>query len=155
VPRVRNYLGTYRHDYQEPKAAGRAAHDSYPPLADNGFFWENWCVAREFTDAAEADVVIVNGDLTINGPDSDAEIAFAAAALGSLRTRVMAPPGNRGDVGGVVHAITTTDFPTKAIRPSNSRLGLARLETCSAFQWSTGNRRWSANSIFWLNSANH
>ena len=64
----------------------------------HGFFWENWCVAREFTDAAKADAVIVNGDLAINGPDSDAEIAFAATALGNLPTRVMALPGNH-DVG--------------------------------------------------------
>jgi 3',5'-cyclic AMP phosphodiesterase CpdA len=64
----------------------------------HGFFCENWCVAREFADAAKADAVIVNGDLAINGPDSGAEIAFAASALGNLRTRVMALPGNH-DVG--------------------------------------------------------
>lgn len=64
----------------------------------HGFFWENWCIAREFADAAKADAVIVNGDLAINGPDSDAEIAFAATALKSLGTRVMALPGNH-DVG--------------------------------------------------------
>ena len=64
----------------------------------HGFFWENWCVAREFADAAHADAVIVNGDLAINGPDSEAEIAFAATSLGNLRTRVLALPGNH-DVG--------------------------------------------------------
>jgi 3',5'-cyclic AMP phosphodiesterase CpdA len=64
----------------------------------HGFFWENWCVAREFADAAKADAVIVNGDLTINGPDSDTEIVFAATALRKLQMRVMALPGNR-DVG--------------------------------------------------------
>jgi 3',5'-cyclic AMP phosphodiesterase CpdA len=64
----------------------------------HGFFWENWCVAREFADAADADAVIVNGDVAINGPDSDAEIAFAAAALKILRTPVIALPGNH-DVG--------------------------------------------------------
>ena len=64
----------------------------------HGFFWENWRLAREFADAAKSDAVIVNGDLAINGPDSDAEIAFAARALGKLRTRVMALPGNH-DVG--------------------------------------------------------
>src|SRR5271156_3461833 len=64
----------------------------------HGFFWENWCVAREFADAAKSDAVIVTGDLAINGPDSDAEIAFAARALGKLRTRVLALPGNH-DVG--------------------------------------------------------
>ena len=34
----------------------------------HGFFWENWCVAREFANAAKADAAIVNGDLAINGP---------------------------------------------------------------------------------------
>jgi len=64
----------------------------------HGFFWENWCVARGFTDTTRADAVIVNGDLAINGPDSDAEIAFAASALAKLRTRVRVQPGNH-DVG--------------------------------------------------------
>ena len=65
----------------------------------HGFFWENWCVAREFANAANADAVIVNGDLAINGPDSDAEIAFAATALGKLRASIVkALPGNH-DVG--------------------------------------------------------
>jgi len=64
----------------------------------HGFFWENWCVARAFADAAKADAVIINGDLAINGPDSDAEIAFAATALSELRTRAIALPGNH-DVG--------------------------------------------------------
>ena len=64
----------------------------------HGFFWENWRLAREFANSAKADVVIVNGDLAINGPDSDAEIAFAATALAGLNGRVMALPGNH-DVG--------------------------------------------------------
>ena len=64
----------------------------------HGFFWENWCVAREFANASNADAVIVNGDLAINGPDSCAELAFAASALLNLRAPVMALPGNH-DVG--------------------------------------------------------
>ena len=64
----------------------------------HGFFWENWRLAREFANAATADAVIVNGDLAINGPDSDAEIAFAATALTGLRGHVMPLPGNH-DVG--------------------------------------------------------
>ena len=64
----------------------------------HSFFWENWRLAREFANAATADAVIVNGDLAINGPDSDAEIAFAATALTGLRGHVMPLPGNH-DVG--------------------------------------------------------
>ncbi|MBV8488771.1 MAG: metallophosphoesterase [Planctomycetaceae bacterium] len=64
----------------------------------HGFFWENWCLARNFADATKADAVIVNGDVAINGPDSDAEIEFAAAAIEKLQSRVMTLPGNH-DVG--------------------------------------------------------
>ena len=65
----------------------------------HGFFWENWCLAREFANAADADAVIVNGDLAINGPESDAEMAFAAGALKKLRAPVVKVlPGNH-DVG--------------------------------------------------------
>ncbi len=64
----------------------------------HGFFWDNWCVAREFADTADADAVVVNGDLAINGPDSDAELAFAASAVGKLRKHTVALPGNH-DVG--------------------------------------------------------
>jgi 3',5'-cyclic AMP phosphodiesterase CpdA len=64
----------------------------------HGFFWENWRLAREFANAANAEAVIVNGDLAINGPESDAELAFAAAALEKLHPRVLVLPGNH-DVG--------------------------------------------------------
>jgi 3',5'-cyclic AMP phosphodiesterase CpdA len=64
----------------------------------HGFFWQNWCIARDFANAAQAEAVIVNGDLTINGADSDAEVAFAAVALKGLRAQVLALPGNH-DVG--------------------------------------------------------
>ena len=64
----------------------------------HGFFWENWCVARDLANRMKADAVIVNGDLAINGPDSDAEIDFAASALSHLQGPVMVLPGNH-DVG--------------------------------------------------------
>jgi len=64
----------------------------------HGFFWQNWCIARDFANAAEVEAVIVNGDLTINGADSDAEVAFAATALKGLRAPVLVLPGNH-DVG--------------------------------------------------------
>ncbi|WP_170937119.1 MULTISPECIES: metallophosphoesterase [Rhodomicrobium] len=64
----------------------------------HGFFWENWRIARDFANRAGAEAIIVNGDLCINGPDSDAEMAFAATALGRLNGVVLALPGNH-DVG--------------------------------------------------------
>jgi len=64
----------------------------------HGFFWDNFAVARDAVNALTPDAVIVTGDLCINGPDSDAEIGFAASALGRLVPRVLALPGNH-DVG--------------------------------------------------------
>lgn len=64
----------------------------------HGFFWENWCIARDFANATGAEAVILNGDLSLNGPDSDAEIAFAAAALKAVRGKVLPLPGNH-DIG--------------------------------------------------------
>jgi 3',5'-cyclic AMP phosphodiesterase CpdA len=64
----------------------------------HGFFWANWCVARDFANGTQCDAVIVNGDLAIDGPDSDAEIAFGAEALAGLTGKVLALPGNH-DVG--------------------------------------------------------
>lgn len=64
----------------------------------HGFFWDNWCRACEVANRLEADAVIVSGDLCINGPDSDAEVAFARQALARLKPAVHAIPGNH-DVG--------------------------------------------------------
>jgi len=64
----------------------------------HGFFWNNWCVARDFARMLNPEAVIVNGDLCINGPESEAEIAFAASALRELGGHVMALPGNH-DIG--------------------------------------------------------
>jgi len=64
----------------------------------HGFFWDNWCRACEAVNRLAPDAVIVSGDLCINGPDSDAEVAFARRALDRLRPPVHAIPGNH-DVG--------------------------------------------------------
>jgi 3',5'-cyclic AMP phosphodiesterase CpdA len=64
----------------------------------HGFFWENFQLARDAADAAGAEAVVVNGDLCINGPDSDAEMIFAEACLARFATPVLALPGNH-DVG--------------------------------------------------------
>lgn len=64
----------------------------------HGFFWDNFRRAAAAADAAGAEAVVVNGDLCINGPDSDEEMVFAARALARLRTKLLALPGNH-DVG--------------------------------------------------------
>jgi 3',5'-cyclic AMP phosphodiesterase CpdA len=64
----------------------------------HGFFWENWRIARQFANDSGADAVVVNGDLAIDGPDSDDEITFAARAIKTLKGDVLVLPGNH-DVG--------------------------------------------------------
>lgn len=64
----------------------------------HGFFWQNWLLARQALADIDADSTIVAGDLCIDGPDSDAEMEFAAAALRTLPGTVLALPGNH-DVG--------------------------------------------------------
>jgi len=64
----------------------------------HGFFWQNFCLARDAANGAEAEAVVVCGDLCIDGPDSDNEMTFAALALDGLDGPVFALPGNH-DVG--------------------------------------------------------
>jgi hypothetical protein len=54
----------------------------------HGFFWENWSIARDFANAARPEAVIVNGDLCINGPEENEELAFAAYAVSALAAPV-------------------------------------------------------------------
>ncbi len=64
----------------------------------HGFFWENWLLVRDAAARIEAACTVVNGDLCIDGPDSDAEMEFAAQALRALPGTVLPLPGNH-DVG--------------------------------------------------------
>lgn len=64
----------------------------------HGFFWENWLLVRDAAARIDAACTVVNGDLCIDGPDSDAEMAFAAQALANLPGTVLPLPGNH-DVG--------------------------------------------------------
>jgi 3',5'-cyclic AMP phosphodiesterase CpdA len=64
----------------------------------HGFFWRNWLRARDAAARLEPACTIINGDLCIDGPDSDAEMAFAAAALRDIPGIVLPLPGNH-DIG--------------------------------------------------------
>jgi 3',5'-cyclic AMP phosphodiesterase CpdA len=64
----------------------------------HGFFWDNWRRARDAANAASPDLVVITGDLCINGPDSDDEMAFALRALAGLTAPWRALPGNH-DIG--------------------------------------------------------
>jgi dTDP-4-dehydrorhamnose reductase len=54
---------------------------------------------------------------------------------------------------GAVHAITTADFPTKAVRPANSRLDLSRLRQIFGVTQVPWGRPFGANSISWFSAA--
>jgi 3',5'-cyclic AMP phosphodiesterase CpdA len=101
----------------------------------HGFFWDNWCIARDFANAAGADAVVVNGDLSINGPDSDAEIGFAASAVARLRGQVLPLPGNH-DVG---------DQPPG--QDPNQIIDAARL---ARWDGAFGADRWTRDAADWL-----
>ena len=60
----------------------------------HGFFWDNWRHARDAANAADADMVVICGDLCINGTDSDGEMALAGRALARLSAPWRAIPGN-------------------------------------------------------------
>ncbi|MEJ0046306.1 MAG: metallophosphoesterase [Rhodospirillales bacterium] len=64
----------------------------------HGFFWDNWRRARDAANLASPALVVVTGDLCINGPDSDDEMAFVGRALNGLTAPWRAVPGNH-DVG--------------------------------------------------------
>lgn len=100
----------------------------------HGFFWENWCIARNFTTMLGAEAVILNGDLCINGPDSDAEIAFAASALRKLSALTLVLPGNH-DVG---------DEP-----PGQDEDQIVNAERLLRWQRAFGADRWSLEVAGW------
>jgi 3',5'-cyclic AMP phosphodiesterase CpdA len=101
----------------------------------HGFFWDNWRIARDWANRAEADATILTGDLAINGPDSDAEIEFAARALAELNGEVLVLPGNH-DVG---------DEPPG--QDPNQLIDAARL---ARWQRAFGADRWSRRLGGWL-----
>ena len=67
------------------------------------------------------DFVAARGLVHIANSGSTSWHGFASAIIEGLKARGQAVKGN------AVHAITTKDFPVKAVRPLNSRLDLSRL----------------------------
>lgn len=64
----------------------------------HGFFTENWWRAVRHVNALGPDLVVVTGDLSINGPDVDEELSFARSELERLSAPWRAIAGNH-DVG--------------------------------------------------------
>jgi 3',5'-cyclic AMP phosphodiesterase CpdA len=64
----------------------------------HGFFVANWRKTASWINALAPDLVVVTGDLCINGPEDNDEIAFARTEVGRLSGRWRALPGNH-DVG--------------------------------------------------------
>jgi 3',5'-cyclic AMP phosphodiesterase CpdA len=64
----------------------------------HGFFWSNWCVARDAANALAGDLVVICGDLCIDGTDKPNETALAGRAVQRLAAPFRALPGNH-DVG--------------------------------------------------------
>ncbi|WP_198174391.1 metallophosphoesterase family protein [Mesorhizobium xinjiangense] len=64
----------------------------------HGFFVENWWNTVRHVNALSPDLVVITGDLAINGPDEDDELAFARSELARLAPPWRAIAGNH-DVG--------------------------------------------------------
>jgi 3',5'-cyclic AMP phosphodiesterase CpdA len=65
-------------------------------------FADNWAPLAQWIAAQRPDLVIHTGDVTVDGADVDADLAYAAGLLAGLRTRFRAVPGNH-DVGEAGH----------------------------------------------------
>lgn len=66
--------------------------------AGTPLFRANFARVEAALDAARPDMVVATGDVSLDGADSDADLAYAAAAFGRLPGPVHAVPGNH-DVG--------------------------------------------------------
>lgn len=64
----------------------------------HGFFVKNFRAVIPAVEALSPALVVNTGDLSINGPDEDAELAFARAEHGAFAAPVVLLPGNH-DVG--------------------------------------------------------
>jgi 3',5'-cyclic AMP phosphodiesterase CpdA len=71
--------------------------------ASRPFFQFNYDIALEAVTEIEPDVIVVTGDLALNGPDDADDLAFAARQLERLPAAWHAVPGNH-DVGLVPFA---------------------------------------------------
>ncbi len=79
-----------------------------------GFFVENFRSAAAEVAGTDADLVIVSGDLSIDGADSDDDLAFARHMFARLGERLAVIPGNHdiGEEPGAIH----TGQPADATR---------------------------------------
>jgi len=106
----------------------------------HGFFWANWRRACEVTNRLAPDAVIVSGDLCLNGPDSDDEVApdFVSAVdieqkapAGFLRGRdvgIFVIHRKRGGGRHIVRTGLTTNIDIREtfIRPFHLCVGAGR-----------------------------
>lgn len=76
---------------------------------------------RSSTAELAADLAMARGLVHLANSGTTSWHGFACAIVEGLKARGQAVKAS------AVHAITTKEFPTKAIRPSNSRLDLSRL----------------------------
>jgi len=105
------------------------------------FFHHNWELLIELLGAEESDLIVCSGDMSIDGADHEAELAFAAGQFRRIGKEVLFIPGNhdignsRPDVRGGESVITAdrreaylrhfgADFWVREIGPSWRLLGL-------------------------------
>jgi alkaline phosphatase D len=84
-------------------------------------FRENFARIRALAEAIAPDLVVATGDLSLDGADSDDDLAFAAALHAGLPAPLLALPGNH-DIGS--HARTMPHQPVDAARVDRFRAHL-------------------------------
>jgi len=89
-----------------------------------GFFVENFQAAIAALAAAPADLTVISGDLSLDGADSEDDLAFSSHMFGRLPGEVLTLPGNHdvGEEPGAGH----TDQP---VTPGRLARYLARFGT--------------------------
>lgn len=100
------------------------------------YFVENWDAVVAHLNAAPPDLVVNSGDIALNGPEVEDDLAFAAEQHARLDCPVRAIPGNH-DSG---------DNPSHSDRPPKQPVTEARRE---AYRRHFGNERWAADAGDW------
>jgi alkaline phosphatase D len=91
----------------------------------NALFRGNLARIRDAVKATAPDLVVASGDLSLDGADSDADLAFAAAVHEDFGAPLLALPGNH-DVGSHPHTMPRQPFDSERLDRFRMHLGPGR-----------------------------
>jgi len=88
-------------------------------------FRGNLALMRDFAASARPDLVVASGDLSLDGADSDDDLALAASLHQGLAAKLLALPGNH-DTGSHPHTMPRQPFDTARLDRFRTHLGAGR-----------------------------